>query len=188
VWTSCDLCELAGLGQLVRAVVWRGRRLWRWDTASAPPRPTIESAMPPAAPIPASAQSNPPVLAVTRTILGDALTGPLGLIVWCACALAVVTGTYEPFALRSKGLAPAGAARAASASASATPLLMRWAVVRATVSFALSIAVCDRVGENHQLWWSKGGQSRSTIGLRACEPRASRGDPAAVALISRRRR
>jgi hypothetical protein len=69
-----------------------GRRVRRarfCDTVSAAPRPTIESAIPPAVPMPASPQSNPPG-AATRTITGGGLTEWLGLV---ACMLAAPAGT-----------------------------------------------------------------------------------------------
>ena len=50
--------DRAVVGQL-REVVWRLRRVRRCETTSAPPRPIIESAKPPAAPMPASPQSKP---------------------------------------------------------------------------------------------------------------------------------
>jgi uncharacterized membrane protein len=46
-----------------------------------------------------------------------------------ACVVTKPAGTSEPFALRLNGLAPAGAALAASASASAMLVAMRWVVV-----------------------------------------------------------
>src|SRR5947209_13140512 len=53
----CAGCGSADGGRSARQVVLRRVRVW--DSASAPPRPTIESAMPPAAPMPASPQSKP---------------------------------------------------------------------------------------------------------------------------------
>src|ERR1700759_3446693 len=52
------LWDRAVVGQL-REVVWRGGRVRLCETTSAPPRPSIESAKPPAAPMPASTQSKP---------------------------------------------------------------------------------------------------------------------------------
>ena len=78
------------LGQLGRAVVWRVRRGRFWDTEALPPRPTIASASPPAAPMPASPQSKPLRARLTRTITAGALTERLGLV---ACVLAAPDGT-----------------------------------------------------------------------------------------------
>jgi hypothetical protein len=53
------------------ALVRRARRVRCPERTRAPPRPIAARATPPAAPMPASPQSNPRLGAVTRTIVGD---------------------------------------------------------------------------------------------------------------------
>lgn len=108
--------------QLVTAGVPWARRLRRPDAASPPPTPIIVRATPPAAPMAASPQSKP-LGALTRTIAAGVPTGRLTCVAW-ACVLVGIAGTSDPFALMFVGKAEAGAALAASPSAT-MPAVMR---------------------------------------------------------------
>src|SRR6476620_1127721 len=73
-----DVATMICPAQVVGAVSLWGVR--RCETTSAPPMPIIESAKPPAAPMPASLQSKPSLRDLIRTIVGGALTDPPVLI------------------------------------------------------------------------------------------------------------
>jgi hypothetical protein len=67
----------------------------------------------------------------------------------------------------------AGAATAASERMSKPVVAMRWVVVMVSSPW-LSIAGCDRIGENHELCWSTSGRQRSRAGKRVGGGRALR--------------
>ena len=81
----------------------------------------METARPPAAPMPASAQSNPVLRAVTCTIVAGVLAGLTGLVARVdAWTRALPAGTSEPLGLRSIDLAEAAPAPVPRASATTT--------------------------------------------------------------------
>ena len=88
-WTWCVCSWVVVVGQLVGAGGPLGWRVRRCESASVPPRPSIASARPAAAPIPASPQSKPLLGVMTRTIVGSDLWSP-GSGVRLGCAAAVV--------------------------------------------------------------------------------------------------
>jgi hypothetical protein len=66
-------CGPVCVNQPLRAAVWRVRY---WETPCAPPSPSIESTIPAAAPIAASAQSKPLLPSTTWTMVGAAVPEP----------------------------------------------------------------------------------------------------------------
>jgi len=126
--------------QPVRAADPWVRRPRRWDATSAPPATIIESAKPPAAPMPASPQSKAPELGLTRTIVG----GVVGTGAWLS-ALGLPAGTSEPFGVRSVGYAIAGVALIANPSETRTAVVMRRRVVmRASCWFLIAFVRSSR--------------------------------------------
>ena len=143
-------------GQLGKPVP---RRLPRWDTASAPPTPIIARARPPAAPIPASPQSNPLGGVWIRTTACGTLPGVASGIIdlsgrtytlaggWFAVVAGVVALTIDlsgrlytlaggwlavVAGLVLTAAAAVGAPAAASDRMTAAVGVMRWALIIST--------------------------------------------------------
>jgi hypothetical protein len=153
-------------------VVWRLPRGRRCEAASAPPRPIIARARPPAAPMPASPQSKPFGGVWIRTTACGALPGVVTGIIslsgrsytlaggWSAVVAGVVPLTIDLsgrlYTLAGGWLAvvaglvllamAVGAPAAASDKVTAAAVVVRWVMVISTASCCWSIAGCDRCG------------------------------------------
>ena len=132
-------------------------RLPRWDTAIAPPTPIMARARPPAAPMPASPQSNPLGGVWIRTTACGALPGVATGIISLSGRLNTLEGGWLAVVAAFVALTVAvavGAPAAASDRMTAAVVVMRWVLIMSTCLLCWSIAACDRCGGDVARGWS----------------------------------